>query len=186
VYEFVRLVQYEFSIQYRLVQYYSIIKWKEFCFSLIGLNSIFSTLPQSEYALRAVSIPRVQWVHLAWGIFGLVSIFVYSVFQYCPTRDEISFPVGQSNCKKRSKFSKISKFQKFQNLKFLQNLKKNSKISYKISKLSKKIQNSKFSFFSFLMFKIFKKFQNFKNFIIFFIIFINLKIYKISKLSKIS
>jgi hypothetical protein len=71
---------------------------KKFCFSLIGLNSIFSTLPQSEYTSRAVSIPRVQWVylacsseytsravsiprvqwvHLAWGIFGLVSIFVY-------------------------------------------------------------------------------------------------------------
>jgi hypothetical protein len=27
-----------------------------------------------------VSIPRVQWVHLAWGIFGLVSIFVYCLF----------------------------------------------------------------------------------------------------------
>jgi hypothetical protein len=31
------------------------------------------------------------------------------VFQRCPTRDEISFPVGQSNYKKKSKFSKISK-----------------------------------------------------------------------------
>jgi hypothetical protein len=40
---------------------------KEFCFSLIGLNSIFLTLPQSEYTLRA-------------GIFGLVSIFVYCLF----------------------------------------------------------------------------------------------------------
>jgi hypothetical protein len=27
---------------------------KKFCFSLIGLNSIFSTLPQSEYTSRAV------------------------------------------------------------------------------------------------------------------------------------
>ena len=39
---------------------------KKFCFSLIGLNSIFSTLPQSEYTSRAVNIPRVQqWVYLA-------------------------------------------------------------------------------------------------------------------------
>ena len=39
---------------------------KKFCFSLIGLNSIFSTLPQSEYTSRAVSIPRMQqWVYLA-------------------------------------------------------------------------------------------------------------------------
>jgi hypothetical protein len=30
---------------------------KEFRFFLIGLNSIFSTLPQSEYTSRAVSTP---------------------------------------------------------------------------------------------------------------------------------
>ena len=46
---------------------------KEFCFSLIGLNSIFSTLPQSRYTSRAVSTPRVRYV-------GLVSIFVYCLF----------------------------------------------------------------------------------------------------------
>jgi hypothetical protein len=62
---------------------------KEFCFSLIGLNNIFSTLPQtqSEYTSREVYS----------GMCLFLSI-VYSVFQRCPTRDEISFPVGQSNC----------------------------------------------------------------------------------------
>jgi hypothetical protein len=36
------------------------------------------------------------------------------VFQRCPTRDKILFPVGQSNCKtKGQNFQKISKFQKF-------------------------------------------------------------------------
>jgi hypothetical protein len=81
---------------------------KEFCFSLICLNSIFSTLPQSEYTSRAVSTPHVRYIR-ACVYFCLLSI-VYSVFQRCPTRDEISFPVGQSNCKKRSK---IFKFQTF-------------------------------------------------------------------------
>ena len=57
----------------------------KFCFSLIGLNSIFSTLSQSEYTLCEV----------------------YSVFQRCPTRDEISFPVGQSNYKKGQNFQKV-------------------------------------------------------------------------------
>jgi hypothetical protein len=32
------------------------------------------------------------------------------VFQRCPTRDEISFPVGQSNCKKGQNFQKFQKF----------------------------------------------------------------------------
>ena len=45
---------------------------------------------------------------------------VYSVFQRCPTRDEILFLVGQSNCKKRSKFSKI--------LKKIKNFQKNIKV----------------------------------------------------------
>ena len=80
--------------------YHILLNDKEFCFSLIGLNSIFSTLPQSEYTSREVYS----------GLCLFLSI-VYSVFQRCPTRDEISFPVSQSNCKKRSKFS-VSKFYK--------------------------------------------------------------------------
>jgi hypothetical protein len=121
--------------------YSGLLNDKEFCFSLIGLNSIFSTLPQSEYTSRAVRIPRIQWVCLACSedtsreVYSGLCLFlsiVYSVFQRCPTRDEISFPVGQSNWKKKTKFSKISKYIDFTKLK---------KNSYKISKFSK--QNSK-------------------------------------------
>ena len=84
--------------------YHILLNDKEFCFSLIGLNSIFSTLPQSEYTSRGV----YSVLCLFWSI-------VHSVFQRCPSRDEISFPVGQSNCKK------CQNFQKFQNFKILQN-----------------------------------------------------------------
>ena len=93
-------------------RYSGLLNDKEFCFSLIGLNSIFSTLPQSEYTSRAVSIPRIQWVCLACSedtsreVYSGLCLFlsiVYSVFQRCPTRDEISFPVGQRNCKKKTK-----------------------------------------------------------------------------------
>ena len=75
---------------------------KEFCFSLIGLNSIFSILLQSEYTSREVYS----------GLCLFLSI-VYSVFQRCPTRDEISFPVGQSNCKKIQNFKILQFFQNF-------------------------------------------------------------------------
>jgi hypothetical protein len=62
---------------------------KEFCFFLIGLNSIFSTLPKSEYTLRAVSAPRVRY------------------FRACP-------PTNQSQDAKKVKIFKfkISKFKK--------------------------------------------------------------------------
>ena len=59
---------------------------KEFCCSPIGLNSTFLVVPQSEFTS-----------HEPQG--------VYSGFQRCPTGDEISFPVGQSNCQKISKIS---------------------------------------------------------------------------------
>ena len=97
--------------------YHVLLNDKEFCFSLIGLNSIFSPLPQSEYTSRAVSTPRVRYIRAS---------IVYSVFQRCPTRDKISFPVGQSNCKKKVKI--------FKNFKILQNLIFFKKFSYKISK----------------------------------------------------
>jgi hypothetical protein len=93
--------------------YTCLLNYKEFRFFLIGLNSIFSTLPQIEYTLREVYS----------GLCLFLSI-VYSVFQRCSTRDEISFPVGQSNWKKRSKIFKnfeilqnLQKFQKFTNFK---------------------------------------------------------------------
>ena len=69
--------------------YLLLLNNKEFRFFLLGLNSIFSTLSQSEFTSREVYS----------GLCLYLSI-VYSVFQRCPTRDEISFPVGQSNCKK--------------------------------------------------------------------------------------
>ena len=116
-----------------------------------------------------------EWEHLSCSeytsreVYSGLCLFlsiVYSVFQQCPTRDEISFPVGQSNCKKRSKFSKISKFQNF--IKF----QKISKNSYKISKISKNLKiyifflNQNFHIISKLTkissdFKIFIIFQNF-------------------------
>ena len=57
--------------------YKALLNDKEFCFSLIGLKSTFLVVPQSEFTSRE---PQG----------------VYSGFQRCPTRDEISFPVSQS------------------------------------------------------------------------------------------
>jgi hypothetical protein len=45
-----------------ILLYHILLNDKEFCFSLIGLNSIFSTLPQSEYTSRAVSTPGVRYI----------------------------------------------------------------------------------------------------------------------------
>jgi hypothetical protein len=61
--------------------YLLLLNNKEFRFFLLGLNSIFSTLSQSEYTSREVYS----------GLCLYLSI-VYSLFQRCPTRDEISFP----------------------------------------------------------------------------------------------
>jgi hypothetical protein len=71
---------------------------KEFCFFLIGLNSIFSTLPKSEYTLRAVSAPRVRY------------------FRACP-------PTNQSQDAKKVKIFKFKISKNFKISKF----KKNSK-----------------------------------------------------------
>ena len=109
---------------------------KEFCFSLIGLNSIFSTLPQSEYTSRVVSTTSRE---VYSGLFLFLSI-VYSVFQSCPTRDEISFPIGKSNCKKVQNF-KISKF-KLKKKKIKMFIKcQNLQNCYKISKIFIIFQN---------------------------------------------
>jgi hypothetical protein len=74
------VIKYYTNIPCDCGQYTRLLNDEEFCFSLIGLNRIFPTLPQSEYTSCAVSIPRMQWVHLAWGIFEPVSIFVYCLF----------------------------------------------------------------------------------------------------------
>ena len=100
------------------IQYIFLLNDKEFCFSLIGINSIFSNLPRSEYNSREVYS----------GLCLFLSI-VYSVFQRCPTRDEISFPVGQSNCKKGQNFQKFQNFTKFQKFHIeFQNFQKKFKI----------------------------------------------------------
>jgi hypothetical protein len=43
------VIKYYTNIPCDCCQYTRLLNDKEFCFSLIGLNSIFSTLPQSEY-----------------------------------------------------------------------------------------------------------------------------------------
>ena len=110
---------------------------KEFCFSLIGLNSIFSTPPQSEYTSRAVSTPRVRYIR-ACVYFCLLSIRCFKVVQ-----PETRFHFQSANqIVKKVKNFKISKFYK---------LKKKKNQNYKKKK--------------FLKIEIFNKFKNFKNFI---------------------
>ena len=49
---------------------------KEFCFFLFGLNSIFSTLPQSEYTSHAVSIPHVRYIRACvCCLFSVLTLF---------------------------------------------------------------------------------------------------------------
>jgi hypothetical protein len=62
------------------IQYINLLNDKEFCFSLIGLNSIFSTLPPSEYTSRADSTPRVRYIR-ACVYFCLLSIRFFDVVQ---------------------------------------------------------------------------------------------------------
>jgi hypothetical protein len=98
------------------VAYQSLLNEKEFCISLIGLNSSFSTLPQSEYTSRAVSTPRMRYIR-ACVYFCRLSIRCFNVVQ-----PETRFHFQSSNqiAKKVKIFKnfKISKFyKKFKNLK---------------------------------------------------------------------
>ena len=94
---------------------------QEFCFLLIGLNSIFSTLPRvqwaylacSEYTSRAVSTPRVRYSRACVN-FCLLSIRCFNVVQ-----PETRFHFQSANQIAR----KGQNFQKFQNFKILQSLK---------------------------------------------------------------
>jgi hypothetical protein len=90
--------------------------------------AFFSTLPQSEYTLRAVSTPRM-----------LVSIFVYCLFRVSTLSNERRDFISSRPIKlqKKVKILKFPNFTKFKNI---------SKISY-ISKFSKKFQNCKIDFF---------------------------------------
>ena len=116
--------------------YKSLLNDKEFCFLLIGLNSIFSTLPQSEYTSRALSIPRVQWVHLAWGIFGPVSIFVYCLFGVSTLSNQRRNFISSRPIKLQKKVNFFFKFKIFKTFHINVINFVNFKI-YKISKLSK-------------------------------------------------
>ena len=95
---------------------------KEFPFFLIGLNSIFSTLPQSEYTSRAVSTPRVRYIR-ACVYFCLLSIRCFNVVQ---PETRFHFQSANQIAKKGQHFQKFQNFTKFQKI---------SKISYKILKL---------------------------------------------------
>jgi hypothetical protein len=66
------------------------IKFLNFC----SLNSIFSTLPQSEYTSRAVSTPRVRYIR-ACVYFCLLSIRCFNVVQP-ETRFHFPAEVNQS------------------------------------------------------------------------------------------
>jgi hypothetical protein len=48
------------------------------CRPYIGLNSIFSTLPQSEYTSRAVSTPRVKYIRACVYV-CLLSIWCFNI-----------------------------------------------------------------------------------------------------------
>ena len=101
---------------------------------LIGLNSIISTLPQSEYTSRAVSTPRVRYIR-ACVYFCLLSIWCFNVVQP-ETRFHFQSVNQIAKKVKISKFYKISKkkIQKFHIKfhKFFINF-----INFKIYKISK-------------------------------------------------
>jgi hypothetical protein len=127
-----RLISFRF-VSFRLISF----RFVSFLFRfalyrypfLIGLNRIFSTLPQSEYTSREVYS----------GLCLFLSI-VYSVFQRCPTRDQRRDFISSRPIKlqKRWKFSKISKFHK---------ISKHFKIFIYNFKMFKKFQNYKINYF---------------------------------------
>ena len=97
-------------------EYPKLLNNKEFRFFLIGLNSIFSTLPQSEYTSRAVSTPRVS------VYFCLLSIRCFNVVQ---PETRFHFQWANQIAKKVQNFQNFQKFQKISKFKF----KKKSKFS---------------------------------------------------------
>ena len=119
-----RLISFRFVsigfVSFRLISFLFRFALYRYPF-LIGLNRIFSTLPQSEYTSREVYS----------GLCLFLSI-VYSVFQRCPTRDQRRDFISSRPIKlqKRWKFSKISQnFKTFQNFHIqFQNVQKISKL----------------------------------------------------------
>ena len=93
--------------------YHILLNDKEFCFSLIGPNSIFSTLPQSVYISRAVNTPRVRYIR-ACVYFRLLSIRCFNVVQpdtrfHFRSANQIAKRVKMFKNFKISKFYKITK-----------------------------------------------------------------------------
>jgi hypothetical protein len=118
---------------------------KEFRFFLIGLNSIFSTLPQSEYTSREVYS----------GLCLFLSIVNLSIWCFNVVQPETRFHFQSAN---QIAKQKVKIFKKFQNFKNLQ----------KISKFQKFTKNSKFklkkknlNFHKISKLKNFIRFQNF-------------------------
>ena len=119
--------------KYINIQNFDLLNDKEFCFSLIDLNSIFSTLPQSEYTSRVVSTPRVRYIG-ACVYCCLWTIRCFNVVQQekrCHFQSAIKLP------KKKLKFSKISKFQNFTKTFFFSEISYSFKIFQKNSKFKK-------------------------------------------------
>jgi hypothetical protein len=59
------------------IQYILLLNDKEFCFSLIGLNSIFSTLPRSEYTSREVYSGLSIFVYCLFGVLGYNCFIIF-------------------------------------------------------------------------------------------------------------
>ena len=91
-------------------KYHAFLNNKEFRFFLIGLNSIFSPLPQSEYTSRAVSTPRVRYLRTC-VYFCLLSIRCFKVVQ---PETRFHFQSANQIAKKGQNFQKFHiKFQNF-------------------------------------------------------------------------
>jgi hypothetical protein len=121
-----RLISFRFVsigfVSFRLISFLFRFALYRYPF-LIGLNRIFSTLPQSEYTSREVYS----------GLCLFLSI-VYSVFQRCPTRDQRRDFISSRPIKLQKRWN----FLKFQNI---------SKCSYTNSKCSKNFKIIKYFFF---------------------------------------
>ena len=128
------------------ILYTCLLNDKEFCFSLIGLNSIFSTLPQSEHTSRAVSTPRVRYIR-ACVYFCLLSIRCFNVVQ---PETRFHFQSANQIATKVKTFKNFTKFHiKFKNF-------KKKYLKFKIFKKNSKLKKIHKNLINFINFKIYK------------------------------
>ena len=134
-----RLISFRF-VSFRLISF-RFVSIGFVSFRLISFRTLqvpFSDWPKQNF-LNSTS----EWVHLAWGIFGPVSIFVYCLFGVSTLsnqRPETRFHFQSANqIAKKVKFSKISKFHKIST--------KHFKIFIYNFKMFKKFQNYKINYF---------------------------------------